>query len=852
MRIFFASLALLGLSGLALAQPTATLRLEELSGRRAFLRAEPNAVVRLNLYNLVGATPDLHVEAQSEGVTWKKDEPTFSANGKLELSIPLPTSQLRAGNYSLTIKATAQNSAPVEETISYSIANRALPGRMNVFLWGDMPPGGLKQLEELGFTQAFAVWVNQPAIWQAHRPLVPGQGAAASARITGLLDEALTRQMELGINLWPGRFVEDQDDLVRVGRDGKPLEKRGAVAFLPPMRSYFADVARSAAGTYGAYPAWTFANLNSEIRDHAEPSFRPAELADFKAWGGGEVPALVQEKWGVSPDQVPLPADGIVADDDPILRYYQWYWTRGDGWPVANAFLSDELKNALPQNRATPFFTFTDPALRVASLYGSGAGLDAIEHWTYTNPDPFRVGITADELARMAAGSKQQAIQMTQLFWYRSQTAPNASEAAPTGATGTFADYDPNAQYLTISPDALREAFWTMLSRPTATLAYHGWQALLPSDGTHAYKYTNPKTQVEFKTLHTEVLEPIGSTLRKIPDRASDVGFLESFASQVFARRGNYGWANKTQGARYRQLLYANLQPEVIYEQTVTAQSLDNYKVLCLFETDVLPRGVFEKIAAWQKRGGLLVADQHLAKALKADIVLPDLELFPENNARDKASVQAAATQLLGELKGKYAPHASSSDSDVLLHARESDGVEYLFAVNDKRAYGDYVGQFGRMMENGVPAHSQISVARPARFVYDLRAGLVSSKIENGKTQFAANLEAAGGQIFVLTDQKISALKLNAPATAKRGGVLDVSAQLLDGDGKPMRGVWPLQIEVLDPQNRLAENSGWYGAVAGAQTVKIELASNDLPGAWKVRARDLAGKLSGEKVVNVQ
>lgn len=813
MKIIYASIALLSLSGLACAQETATLRLEELTGRRAFLRAEPDATVRVNLYNLVDKPADLHVEAQSAGVTWTKDEPALAANGKLELSIPLPTSQLRAGDYSIKVVARAAGNTPVEKTISYSIANRALPGRMNVFLWGGVPPGGLKELDNLGFTQALAVWVNQPAIFKAQRPLTPGKGAAPAASITGLLDEALKRQIELGINLWPGRYTEDYDELLRIGRDGKPLERKSGVPSLPPVRKYFADVAESVGGTYGEYPAFTFANLNSEIRDHSAPSFRPEELADFKASGGGEVPALVREKWGVSPQELPLPIDGIIADDDPILRYYQWYWTRGDGWPPANKFLSDELKKSLPAGRGASFMTFTDPALRAASIYGAGAGLDAIEQWTYTNPDPFRVGITADELARMAAGENggQKAFQMTQLFWYRSQTAPTPAAATPDAATketGTFSDYDANAQYLTISPDALREAFWTMLSRPTDTIAYHGWQALLPSDGTHAYKYTNPKTQVEFKNLHAELLPQIGPTLTQIPNRASDVGFLESFASQVFARRGNYGWATKTQGARYRQLLYANLQPEVLYEKTVLDEDLNKYKVLCLFETDVFPKSVFEKIAAWQKRGGILVADGYLAKALKANIVLPDLEQFPEENAKDKASVQKAASELLRDLSGIYAPYATSSDADVLLHARESDGVATLFAINDKRVYGDYIGQFKRMMENGLPAQSQITIAQPARFIYDLRGGLVNSKVENGKTIFAANLEAAGGQIFVATNQKITTLKLDAPATAKRGGVLELSAQILDETGKPMRGVWPLQIEVLDAQGRAAENSG--------------------------------------------
>ena len=73
---------------------------------------------------------------------------------------------------------------------------------------------------------------------------------------------------------------------------------------------------------------------------------------------------------------------------------------------------------------------------------------------------------------------------------------------------------------------------------------YHGWSSLVPTDGTHAYKYTQPDLKTEFRRLHRDVLRPLGPALLQLPDRESDVAYLNSFTSQMFARRGSYGYSH--------------------------------------------------------------------------------------------------------------------------------------------------------------------------------------------------------------------------------------------------------------------------------------------------------------------
>ena len=87
-----------------------------------------------------------------------------------------------------------------------------------------------------------------------------------------------------------------------------------------------------------------------------------------------------------------------------------------------------------------------------------------------------------------------------------------------------------------------------------------------------------------------EVVRPLGPTLLQVPPVASDVAFLESFASQMFARRGTYGWGGNWTGDAYQVLLWAHLQPEIVYDETIATRGLDGYRVLVMPDCDVLTR----------------------------------------------------------------------------------------------------------------------------------------------------------------------------------------------------------------------------------------------------------------------
>ena len=50
----------------------------------------------------------------------------------------------------------------------------------------------------------------------------------------------------------------------------------------------------------------------------------------------------------------------------------------------------------------------------------------------------------------------------------------------------------------------------------------------------------------------------------------------------------------------------------------------------------------------------------------------------------------------------------------------------------------------------------------------------------------------------------------------------------------------PVHVEVFDAEGRLSEFSGYHAAIEGGLTVTLDIASNDQPGVWEVRAQELA------------
>ncbi|MBM4154972.1 MAG: hypothetical protein FJ221_08060 [Lentisphaerae bacterium] len=819
------------------------------SDRTAFVRMEPAATLRFAVTNLqpasvAGAT--LAVAVDGAGET-NLALAAIGHGAAAEASVVFDTS-LRPATYRVRATVRLAGDPPWTGTEPFDVAlvPRPPPFRMPVVMWGVYSPDGvlkeLPRLKDLGFTHCLGLGADCGAIRRAGAVVPPGPEDRV-AQTKRMLNEALAQDFGILATLAPGAELKNDPASVRVNAKGVPQTNRpNTCALSPGLRDYCRNVGESVARAYGAFPAFHGALLHTEVRDGAAPCFHEHDRAACRAATGADIPEGVGKggrKWDTIEG---FPADRVVPDNHPLLTYLRWYWKEGDGWNGLNSATATGLKAG---GVRPDFWTFHDPAVRVASTWSSGGAVDVLSQWTYSYPDPIRIGLATDELFAMARGATppQRVMKMTQVIWYRSQTAPaRAADTARAAALTAWEDTDPDAAFLTISPMHLREALWTELSRPVEGVMYHGWQSLVPCEGGGSYRFTHPETRHELRRMVREVVEPLGPTLLQVPDAPADVAFLESFASQMLAGRGTYGWGRGWGADAWHVLQYAHLQPEIVYDETVVRDGLERFKVLCLFDCDVLTASVAARILEFQKKGGLLVADERLAPAIKADVVVPSCARTGKAEEDQQALVDLANT-LGRDLGGRYRPAVTTCRRMVIPRLRRYGSTDYIFAVNDRRAYGSYVGQHGLVMEAGEPSLAAVTLRKPGGFVYDLVDGVqvgASTNTSGVVVNFLHSFGPGEGRVFMVTDRPIAAARIEGPREAKRGETAKVRIEVVDPDRKPVDAVIPLRVDIRDPDGRVAERTGWYGAKDGVLELQLDFAANDLPGAWEIRVRELA------------
>jgi hypothetical protein len=822
-------------------------RIQWVSDRTCYERMEPDVSLAFRVTNLrstplAGAELVFAMDGNSVSTT-PLDE--LAAGATVEIECPLDT-RLRPDTYPLLARITASGPPAYQTARSFSVrvAPRH-PRRFPVVMWGVY--GGVTQeidrLQQIGFSHVLGLSADYAKIRKAGEVTEPAE-AEKVAETRQMLDEALARGLRVSATLSPGAAMRGETDLQRIDRQGKAYAHRPDICGLcAELGPFCRHVGASVARTYGHFPAFDSALLHTEVRGHARPCFHDHDKAAFRQHAGIDIPAEVSGSRGVDYRKLDdFPATRVIPDDHPIYTYYRWYWKTGDGWNGLNTALHDGLKSTGRDG----LWTWHDPAVRVASVYGSGGATDVLSQWTYSYPDPIRIAVATDELLAMAAGTQppQRVMKMTQIIWYRSQTAPETKEDSATRYTARWEREQPHAPFITIPPMHLREAFWTKISRPIEGIMYHGWQSLVPCDAPSAYRYTHPQTQHELARLIREIIEPLGPTLLAIPGVPGDVAFLESFASEMFARRGTYGWCGGWAGDAYHVLLYTHLQPEIIFDETIVGRGLKDFRVLVLTDCDVLTESVVGKIQQFQKAGGLIVGDERLCPAIQPDVELKSYARTGRAH-EDKQKLLALAAQLTTQLDQRYTRYVDTSQPEVIPYYRRFGPTDYVFLVNDRREFGRYVGHHGIVMENGLPCRASVSVRRSEGVVYDLvEHRRVDAQQKDEQLVFEVALAPCGGGMYMISPQAIDKVVIAAPQQVDRPGRFRCRITVADAKGEPLSAVVPLEVNIWDAEGRAAEYSGHYAAASGTLEVKLDIAPNDPAGVWQIDVRELA---SGRK-----
>jgi hypothetical protein len=815
--------------------------LDTAGGRTAFYRMEKNARVRVSVSNdTLQPLKNASVKISAAGVFNKTISiPTLAPDKSTFITVPLDTT-LRPAGYQVT--AVAQNAAKklLGNTLNFplTIVPRPLPHQMPIVMWASAT-NDYKQLTDIGYTGELVNMADYGRIWDNGNSGTSMPDDAVTA-MRKKLDDMMAAQVGGLATLTPGRVAASlHPEFNRTDRNGKKVNNTDGL--YPEIQKFSYNTGAAVARTFGDMPGWKGALIHTEVRDGSTPSFNDIDKKAYRNFSGQEIPPRILSARGISYTALPVfPSNRIVADDYPLLQYYKWFWKEGDAWPKLNS----EVNNGLKSTGRNDIFTWFDPSVRAPSIWGSGGNVDFLNQWTYTYPDPLKVGLATDEQFAMAEGRpRQKVMNMIQIIWYRSQTTGTPVKGQET----EWEKVSPDAKFISIAPDQLSEGTWLELSRPVQAIANHGWGSL----GDHlgfsqgSYVTTNVDTRKRMTDLYQNVVKPLGPALLQVPDYKTDVAFLESFASQMFANTGTYGWGGGWGADSYMIARYAGLQPRIVYDETIQQKGLDQYKVLFLTDCPVLTQSVAGAIKKFQQRGGIVIGDENLAPGITPDILLPSVLRGAPDAA--KALLLKKATELRNELDTFYRHPVDSSNPEIITRLRQFGNSQYVFTVNDHRTYGDYVGQYKKVMEKGLPAGAQITLnTMPSGAVYNLmNHHQVPTTRIMGKVQFPVSLNGGEGNVFLVTPKPVGKLQVSVRTSVKQGGNIPVKVLLADNAGKTLNAVIPLHIVIHDTQGRIAEKSGYYGAANGSLNLDLNIAPNDVKGKWHI---DVTEALTGQTV----
>ena len=602
----------------------------------------------------------------------------------------------------------------------------------------------------------------------------------------------------------------------RVNRDGSPAKrKRNPDAANPEYQAIIRRAFEAEARTIAGHPVVFGLQTSSEVHDSSQISLTAKTAADWKAFSGMDIPEYADKgAWPrVPPDWKVLVAKGqmdpsrVIPDDYPLLRFFRWVWKTGDGWNDYQRIAADAYNGAAARRVVTQY----DPLLRTPASRTSFPDVDWLNHWEYPVPDPYSVCYTVSEEQSRVRGTRQSIMTMIQAIVYRSYVAPKDEHPANEPAwTKEF----PTTSHPTTPADILQEAIWSAFARKIDAIGFHGWCALY--DGMiinlrhdlDRYQCADPNAIKTIGRLFHEVGEPLGPLFKALPERQMEVAVLESDAAQFF---NSTLWSSSLRGTKTdvgNLAVMANLNPQTLLEDEIAADGVPaSVKVLFMPSCDVMTESGVKAVRAFQSRGGRVITDGRLVPVIRPDGIVKTVEAAWKEKAfdhddgvADPAKDASLRMRLVYEAAAKLkkasglVPFADTDTPSIFTWTRTCGSADYVFAINDRRTFGDYVGPWKRLCEKGEPNAGTVIVNRSAGAVYDLvRHAAVPFSAEDGKIRIKVEYATNDGRLFM-----VAAAPLKPLAVSRDGGRLVVTSpdcdvmipiQVKVGEGKVFYGV---------------------------------------------------------------
>jgi len=204
-----------------------------------------------------------------------------------------------------------------------------------------------------------------------------------------------------------------------------------------------------------------------------------------------------------------------------------------------------------------------------------------------------------------------------------------------------------------------------------------------------------------------------------------------------------------------------------------------------------------------------------------------------------KRRMCADAEKLRQALSNRYVARSDSSSADIVVYNRRWKDVNYLFAVNDARTFGEYVGQWGLIQEKGLPIRGWVETRdEGVKAVYELsRGGKCEFERVNARVRVPVSFETTDGRLFAFLPQEIASVKAVA---AWEGPEIVVRMEVCDAGGAPVAALLPVEIRVFAADGDEVDGAGFLAAENGVATARLLPRMDDPKGTFRILCRDRA------------
>ena len=780
-----------------------------------------------------------------------KIEPAASAS----CLVSVDTRLLKAGEYTVRCELEAGNRSLAKAEFPFWVARRWNPDRMRVWLWPHNRFGvHVKKLDDMARKQ-FA-WYDNIGV-NAFQP----HGELNKDKLE-VFDYGLVKGWEMGVSI-SGAVKDKFDGLSPEARYEIRRKKIINDPFHPEVARKQNEKNREIMEIVRQFPGVKLSFFNSEIVD-AMAGIEPPMSKQYRAEHTG--PTVKHE--------FILP--GVIPDNDERYVRHLYDLKGGDGLAVANERAARMVHRFNPDH-----VLFTDPH-RIGAVYDKFPGMGVISTWTYTNPDP-RYMLFIETLIATGKPTGQGVLHTVTLLNY----------------PGTIFPKDKG--WSVMGPARLVETNWINLSRRPDGISIYLSSDCDPFDTVTGdpvydkvarapYQRYAPTFEA-FKEFTEKVVQPYGPMIRRLARTPRRAAVLSSESSRLYAN--SPGWAayydNYAIYDFYILLNMIHIPADVVFDETIVRYGLDGYDVLFLPRCETLTKSVYDKIVAFQKRGGLLISDQYLRapipgvlkfdfdfayrKKVSANAILESkdyahwddlidvdkvktVEVKGVTAEVDQKLMERHAAQLEKGLEGKIQRNVACSSPTALLNMLEKGATKYLFIINDKRTYGDRVGQYKAMLDKALPQTVTITLnewPHEELYVYDmLERKPLAQKKQGDACTFDVDLPAPGGKIIALLPQRLGSVRIHVPKEIRvRGVPVKIHVIVTDANGRPMTGVQPLQVTITDPQGNTSEFSDYHAAENGTLALDFVPALNDRAGTWSVIATELTSGLKARATFEI-